>query len=114
MTVASIRTSPLFDDHRDRMRYLLAKRGQGLLPNDLGHPHLERLIGDLVRWVERRSLRHEAGDQRSELVHALAGPRRDRHDLVERAEVCGGLEVENEVVVGHAVDLVDGAHLGAG
>src|SRR5215217_319532 len=99
------------DHDGDRVRHLLSRNRERLFADQLGKALLERRVGDLVGRIRGRTLGKALHDEVVQHGDVRPGPRADRNDLVERAELRRSLELGHLPPPANGVDLVDHAEL---
>jgi hypothetical protein len=96
----------LVDLDGDRVRHLVARQLERLLPDQLDDALLARLVGRELAREMRLPLRQEVDEVGPELVDAVLGLRAHRMEGVEVAELGGTLHLRDDVARLEVVDLV--------
>ena len=100
----------LLDLGGDRVRHLVARQLDRLLPHELGDLLLGREIRPLLRREVLRPFREEPDELVAKLPHPVPGLRADGMERVEVAEPRSRLHLGGDVTRLQAVDLVERDH----
>ena len=89
---------------------LVMQAQEQLFPRDLGGEEAKRRIGEVVLGIEPGAFRQARREMVQQVVHAVAGQRRDHEDIAEAVRPEEPVGARQQPFAGEEVDLVERQH----